>query len=117
MDLLEAVGDPELRATLLVVRGAERALSADEVAAERHVHRNVARDQLERLTSAGLLEASYERRNGRSGPGAGRPAKIYRTAPELAAIEFPAHHFESLLGHLLDLLPQRGRERRLRDAG
>src|SRR4051794_18584352 len=105
MDALQGVGDPELRATLLVVRGAERPVTADDVASERSVHRNVARDQLERLTRAGLLEASFERRSGRSGPGAGRPAKIYGVAPELAAIEFPAHHFESLLGHLLDLLP------------
>ena len=116
-DSLDAVGDPELRATLLVVRGEEHAVTADDVAAARGVHRNVARGQLERLARAGLVETSFARRSGRSGPGAGRPAKLYRAAPELHAIEFPARHYETLLGHLLDALPRRGRPRRLQDAG
>src|SRR4029077_6243402 len=50
------------------------------------------------LTAAGLLETSIAR------SGVGRPAKTYRAAPELAAIEFPAHRYEDLVG-----LPPDGR--------
>lgn len=117
MNELDAVGDPELRATLLYARSQARPVSADELAEARGVHRNVARSRLERLVQAGLLVPGYERRTGRSGPGAGRPAKTYAVAPELAAIEFPRRRYESLLGHLLDVVPARGRTARLREAG
>jgi predicted ArsR family transcriptional regulator len=117
MDELEAVGDPELRDALVFARGRARAVTADELADAQGVHRNVARSRLERLVEAGLLAPGYERRTGRSGPGAGRPAKTYAVAPELNAIEFPARRYEALLGMLLDALPKRGREQRLREVG
>lgn len=113
MDRLEAAGDPELRETLRVVRGSAVALTADDLADAVGVHRNVARSRLERLAAAGLLETSFERRSGRTGPGAGRPAKTYAAAPELRAIEFPERRYEQLVGLLLELLPARG----LREAG
>jgi predicted ArsR family transcriptional regulator len=117
MDELSAIGDPELRATLAHARSQSRPVTADEVAAALDVHRNVARSRLERLAEAGLLVPGYERRSGRSGPGAGRPAKTYTVPPELVAIEFPARRYESLLGHLLDALPARGRRAQLREVG
>ena len=113
MDALEAVGDPELRATLLFVRGARRPVSIAEVARAHDVHRNVARRRLERLAAAGLLVAGFERRTGRTGPGAGRPAKVYAPAPETAAIEFPERRYADLIGLLVDAMPKR----RLSDAG
>src|ERR671936_2467101 len=117
MQGLDAIGDRNLRTTLLFVREQQGAVTADEVAAAHRIHRNVARARLERLVEAGLLLASFERRSGRSGPGAGRPAKVYRVAPELRAIELPPRRYEDLLGLLLDTIPTRGRPRRLHDAG
>jgi predicted ArsR family transcriptional regulator len=116
-DRLDAVGDPELRSALLYVRGREAPATADELAAHQGVHRNVARARLERLVAAGLLRTSFERRSGRAGPGAGRPAKTYRPAPELASIEFPARHHETLLALLAAALPARTRRRRLTEVG
>jgi predicted ArsR family transcriptional regulator len=101
-DLLDAVGDPGLRATLLFVRSQPSPQSADDVAAALAVHRTVARSRLERLLRAGLLVASSERRTGRSGPGAGRPAKVYVPAPELSAIEFPQRRYDRLVAALVD---------------
>ena len=100
MDRLAAVGDPSLRSTLAFVRGSERAVTADELAAHDVIHRNVARSRLERLAAAGLVEAEFEPRVG--GRGAGRPAKTYRAAPELQAVEFPAHHYSDLVALLAD---------------
>lgn len=117
MDELAAVGDADLRAALLFARACERAVTADELAEEQGVHRNVARARLERLVEAGLLEAGYERRTGRSGPGAGRPAKTYAVAPSLESIEFPRRRYEALLGLMVDALPARGRARRLHEIG
>src|SRR5438067_1309861 len=117
MDKLEAVGDPGLRAALLWARGQAQPIAADELAAAQGVHRNVARSRLERLVGAGLLVASYERRTGRSGPGAGRPAKIYAVPPQLESIEFPARRYEALMGLLVDALAPEGRPERLRAVG
>jgi predicted ArsR family transcriptional regulator len=113
MDPLEAAGDPELREALLFARGQDRPITADDLAAAGEVHRNVARARLERLAGAGLLAVGYERRSGRSGPGAGRPAKTYAVLPELDAIEFPARRYETLLALLMDGVPAD----RLRDVG
>jgi predicted ArsR family transcriptional regulator len=96
MDRLSAVGDPGLRSALAFVRGEEHPVTADELASHDDVHRNVARSRLERLAAAGLLETDVAR------AGVGRPAKTYRAAPELATIEFPAHHYEDLVGLLAE---------------
>jgi predicted ArsR family transcriptional regulator len=117
MHRLDAIGDRELRETLLFARAQGFPLTADDVAAAKGVHRNVARGRLERLAEAGLLLPTFERRSGRRGPGAGRPAKTYRVAPELSAIEFPQRRYEQLIGLLVDALPARARRERLRDAG
>lgn len=114
---LDAVGEAGLREVLLHARGRSGPFTADDAAGELGLHRNVARSRLDRLVRAGLLEVTFERRTGRSGPGAGRPAKVYRVAPELEAIEFPARRYEHLVGALIDALPERGRAQALRRAG
>jgi predicted ArsR family transcriptional regulator len=117
MDRLDGIGLPELRAALLYVRGSEAPVSADDAALALGVHRSAARARLERLTSAGLLEASFERRSGRSGPGAGRPAKLYSPAPESEALEFPPRYLSVLVSRLFDEIPSDRREEALRRAG
>lgn len=117
MRRLDAIGDRGLRETLLFARAQPLPVTADEVAAAQRIHRNVARGRLERLAEAGLLIRSFERRTGRTGPGAGRPAKTYRVAPELSAIEFPARRYEQLIGVLVDALPERTRHERLHQVG
>jgi predicted ArsR family transcriptional regulator len=117
VERLDAIGDGDLRDALLYVRGSAAPVTADEAAGALHVHRSVARGRLERLVRAGVLETSFARRSGRSGPGAGRPAKLYSAAPEAQALEFPPRHLPALVGRLLDEVPADGREAALRAAG
>jgi predicted ArsR family transcriptional regulator len=117
MDYLAAVGDPELRDALLYARGQARPVTADELADAKGVHRNVARSRLERLVKAGLLSPGYERRTGKAGPGAGRPAKTYAVVPQLESIEFPPSPFEPLAAMLVDALAANGGRERLREIG
>ena len=117
MHRLDVIGDRELRETLLFARAQEAPVTADEVAGAHGIHRNVARGRLERLAQAGLLIPSFERRTGRTGPGAGRPAKTYRVAPELSTIEFPERRYEQLIGLVTDALPERARRDRIRAVG
>jgi predicted ArsR family transcriptional regulator len=117
MDPLDAVGDRVLRAALSYVLAQARPVTADELAASQGTHRNVARSRLERLAEAGLVIRGYERRSGRAGPGAGRPAKTYAVAPQLRAIEFPRRHYDKLLALVFDSLPNESRRERLRALG
>lgn len=117
MDRLNALGDAALRTTVLLVRAAPKPLTADDVAARLEISRSVARWRLERLLEAGLVTVEFERRSGRSGPGAGRPTKTYAAAPETSAVEFPRRHYEVLVTRLLDALPKRGRAKQLDHVG
>src|SRR4029453_2117043 len=62
--------------------------------------RHKAKFHLDRLEAAGLLEADYVRLSGRTGPGAGRPAKRYRRGRREFAITLPARDYE-LAGHIM----------------
>jgi predicted ArsR family transcriptional regulator len=77
----------------LVVAGRE-AVGRDEAAAALAMSRELAAFHLDRLVEAGLLETEYRRRSGRTGPGAGRPAKLYRRANAEIAVTLPPRHYE-----------------------
>jgi predicted ArsR family transcriptional regulator len=117
LDPLDAVGTPALRDALLYVRGRPDPVPAEELAAFQQVHANVARSRLDRLVEAGLLVSRFERLTGRTGPGAGRPAKIYSPAPETSAVEFPERNYADLVALLVDEIPSRARSGRLREVG
>jgi predicted ArsR family transcriptional regulator len=57
-------------------------------------NRALAAFHLDRLTEAGLLKSSYRRLTGRSGPGAGRPARLYARADRDVAVSLPARNYE-----------------------
>jgi predicted ArsR family transcriptional regulator len=117
LDRLAAAGDPQLRRILIYARGRRDPFTAAEAAAELDVHRNVARARLDRLVEAGFLDVALERRGGRRGPGAGRPAKVYGVAPELEGVEFPDRRLAELVTLLVEKVPARGRPKALREAG
>jgi predicted ArsR family transcriptional regulator len=117
LDQFDAINSAGLRAAFLYVRGSRAPVTADDAAEALGVHRSVARSRLERLLQAGLLDTFSQRRSGRSGPGAGRPAKQYFAAPESESLEFPPRHLPALVSRLIDELPADGREAALRHAG
>ena len=75
-------------------------VSRDEAAEALAVPRATAAFHLDRLVDDGLLEVQFERRSGRTGPGAGRPAKLYRRADCTVEVSFPERHYD-LAGDLL----------------
>src|SRR5213078_2038912 len=52
------------------------------------------------LAKVGLLEVEFRRPPGRGGPGAGRPAKLYRRAVSEVLLSVPERHYD-LVGRLL----------------
>jgi predicted ArsR family transcriptional regulator len=75
-------------------------VSRDEVAATLGIPRATVAFHLDRLVSEELLAVTYERRTGRSGPGAGRPAKLYGRSHRQVRISLPERSYE-LAGRLL----------------
>ena len=58
------------------------------------VSRGLAAFHLDKLVDAGLLEASYQRLSGRVGPGAGRPARVYRRSGREFSVTVPERRYE-----------------------
>jgi predicted ArsR family transcriptional regulator len=64
------------------------------------VSRAVAAFHLDKLADLGLLDVEFKRPPGRGGPGAGRPAKLYRAGAREVSFSFPPREYE-LAGELL----------------
>jgi predicted ArsR family transcriptional regulator len=75
-------------------------LSRDDVTEALGIPRRAAAFHLDRLAELGLLSVSFARRTGRSGPGAGRPAKLYQRSVDEVSVSLPPRHYD-LAGHLL----------------
>ncbi|MFD5949679.1 helix-turn-helix transcriptional regulator [Streptomyces collinus] len=75
-------------------------VSRDEAAEALGLARQTAAFHLDRLAEESLLDVVYERRSGRTGPGAGRPAKLYKRSAKQVTVSLPERHYE-LAGRLL----------------
>ncbi|EUA09375.1 helix-turn-helix domain protein [Mycobacterium kansasii 732] len=75
-------------------------VSRDQAADALGIPHHQAKFHLDRLTAEGLLETDYARVTGRSGPGAGRTAKLYRRARRDIAVSLPQREYE-LAGRLM----------------
>jgi predicted ArsR family transcriptional regulator len=109
--------DPLRRGLYRYVRGRRRDVSRDEAARALRVPRNLAAFHLDKLVAQNLLDTSYRRLTGRRGPGAGRPAKLYRCSDRQLDFTLPQRRY-ALAGRLLVLAITRvgsaGSERALR---
>ncbi len=113
-DLTASLGDPTRRGIYVAVREAAQGMTASQVAELFSIHPNVARHHLDRLAADGYLRVTRRRQAGKSGPGAGRPAKCYEATDKEIAVQFPPRRHE-LLSELLvrvveRLAPERGPE-------
>lgn len=95
-----ALADPVRRRLYLFVCSQPAAVSRDQAADAVGVARHQAKFHLDRLEAGGLLETDYARLTGRSGPGAGRTAKLYRRARRDIAVSLPDREYE-LAGRLM----------------
>ncbi len=79
--LVAALGDGTRRRVFFTVREADDLMGKDDVAEAVGITRRLAGFHLDKLVEKGFLRAEFQRRTGRTGPGAGRPAKLYALAP------------------------------------
>ena len=98
---IATLGDPLRRALYRYVISRAGPVNRDQVAEGAGVARHVVKFHLDRLADEGLLAVEYARPAGRrGGPGAGRPAKLYRRAAREFAVSLPQRDYQ-LAGRLL----------------
>ena len=106
---LAALAEPARRRLYdFVLRQAEP-VSRDQAAAGVGVPRHVAKFHLDRLVDGGLLDVEYRRPPGRGGPGAGRPAKLYRRSQRTLEVSVPPRRYEVVARLLAEAVSETGR--------
>jgi predicted ArsR family transcriptional regulator len=94
LDVVASLGEPVRRALYRYVAGRGVPVGRDEAAAGTGISRPLAAYHLDKLVEEGLLDARFERPPGRTGPGAGRPAKHYLRSARQVEINLPARDYE-----------------------
>src|SRR4051812_26864076 len=97
---IAALGEPVRRELYCFVVAQDEPVSREKAASGTGVPHHVAKFNLDRLVAAGLLDVEYRRPPGRGGPGAGRPAKLYRRAARDVTVSLPERRYD-LAGRVL----------------
>jgi predicted ArsR family transcriptional regulator len=105
------LADPVRRRLYRFVCSQQEPVSRDQAAQAVGLARHKAKFHLDRLEAEGLLEADYVRLTGRSGPGAGRPAKRYRRGTKEFAVTLPARDYVLAARIMADAIAESARTR------
>jgi predicted ArsR family transcriptional regulator len=95
-----ALAEPARRALYRYVVSQPDAVSRERAADGVGIAVHSAKFHLDRLVEEGLLDVEYRRLSGRTGPGAGRPAKLYRRSAREVSVSLPERRYD-LAGQIL----------------
>ncbi|AJF68368.1 helix-turn-helix transcriptional regulator [Streptomyces vietnamensis] len=108
IDAIAVLQDPVRRRLYEYVVAQGREVGRNEAAEAAGVARTLAAHHLDKLTGAGLLESGSRRLSGRSGPGAGRPAKVYTRARGERSVSLPARDYRTAAELLAEAAEEAG---------
>jgi predicted ArsR family transcriptional regulator len=111
VEAITALGDPVRRRVYDYVVAQDHEVGRAEAADAAGIQRTLAAFHLDRLAEAGLLDVVFRRPPGRSGPGAGRPAKLYRRSAADHVVSLPPRDYgtpAALLAEVVDALGAEG---------
>lgn len=91
---LALLSEPVRRALYRYVASSDDDVGRDEAASAVGIDRSLAAFHLDKLVERGLLVVSYRRLTGRTGPGSGRPSKLYRRSGRQHEITLPPRRYE-----------------------
>ncbi len=106
LSALSALAEPNRRILYEYVVAAGTWVGRDEAADAAGLQRGVCAHHLDRLADEGLLEVEYQRLTGRTGPGAGRPAKVYRRTRNEFTVSLPPRDYEFACRLLADAITE-----------
>ena len=93
LEALALLTDPTRRRLFDFVRAEMGPVGRDAASVATGVPRSLAAYHLDRLVDGGLLAAHFERPPGRTGPGAGRPAKLYSRPGGAISVSVPQRDY------------------------
>lgn len=100
MSSIGALAEPTRLALYRYVAAAAAPVSREQAADETGIAVHSVKFHLDRLVDEGLLQVEYRRLTGRTGPGAGRPSKLYRRASRNLSVSLPERRYD-LAGEIL----------------
>ncbi|MBT2586057.1 metalloregulator ArsR/SmtB family transcription factor [Arthrobacter sp. ISL-95] len=95
-----SLGDENRRKLYGYVLGAGHAVGRDEAASALELPRSSVSFHLDRLVREGLLRTDFRKPPERTGPGSGRPSKLYSPVVDEIGVSIPERHYD-LAGHIL----------------
>ena len=104
VDAIALLDEPVRRALYAWVAVQPQPVGRDQAAVGVGISRALAAFHLDRLADAGLLTTEFRRLSGKSGPGAGRPAKLYRRADREVAVSLPPRRYDIAAALMADTL-------------
>ncbi|GAB2550565.1 helix-turn-helix transcriptional regulator [Leucobacter ruminantium] len=103
-----SLSDPLRMRLYRFIVGRRSAVSREEAAEALDIPVSKAKFHLDRLADEGVLDIEYRRLTGRRGPGAGRPAKLYRRSATEFRVSLPERRYD-MMGHILAAAIERTR--------
>jgi predicted ArsR family transcriptional regulator len=97
---ISALAEPARRSLYLYVAEQPDPVSREQAATACGLPLHSAKFHLDRLVDEGLLDVTYRRLTGRTGPGAGRTAKLYQRSDREVSVSLPERRYE-LVGDIL----------------
>src|SRR5439155_17431339 len=116
ISVIAVLADPVRRRLYDYVTGQPNGVSRSEAAQAVGIQRTLAAFHLDRLAEAGLVDVAFHRPPGRSGPGAGRPTKLYQRAAAEHHVSMPPRDYRGAAELLADVVDMTGAESQLQRA-
>ena len=91
---LSSLAEPVRRSLYAFVLAEGPDVSRDRAAVGAGISRSLAAFHLDKLVADGLLDVSYKRLSGKTGPGSGRPSKLYSRSSTPVAFSAPPQNYD-----------------------
>ena len=110
ISVVAVLNDPVRRRLYDYIAMQPDGVSRSQAAAAVGIQRTLAAFHLDRLAEAGLVDVTFRRLAGQAGPGAGRPAKLYRRAAAEHQVSVPPRDYRTAAELLADVVDITGAE-------
>lgn len=94
LSAVASLGDPVRKTLFELLRRSPQALSRDDCAAALDLPKSTVRAHLDRMVADRILDVDFRKVGVRTGPGSGRPTKLYTVALAEVGASVPARHYD-----------------------